>query len=174
MKIEITRNVRATKMRNEIQKLGEIVDWMYEKRREGVDILYVEETFDRLYTYIESLELSEEEEFEFRCLEYEYELNYSYQYISPESQMAEVIDYTLGSLKSILFQANSHQRIKMLTDRIFMVGMKAVEEQALRLMNMKSKPNQVAWVWEEYAEEYARIKDYRKAFEYYLYALDEH
>ena len=64
-------------MRNEIQKLGEIVDWMYEKRREGVDILHVEEAFDRLYTYIETLELSEEEKFEFQCLEYEYELNYS-------------------------------------------------------------------------------------------------
>lgn len=86
--------------------------------------------------------------------------------------MTEGIDYTFESLKSILSQANSHRRIEKLTDRIFMVDIKAAEEQALILMKMKSIPNQVAWVWEEYAEEYVRRKDYRKAFEYYWYALD--
>ena len=132
-------------MKNEIQKLSKIVDWMYENSPEGVEILYVEEAFDRLYRCIENLELSEEEEFEFRCLEYEYELNYFYKFIHPESQMAEVINYILGSLNGILFQANLHQRIKKLTERIFIVGIKAAEEQALELMNLKIIPNQLAW-----------------------------
>lgn len=143
-------------MKNEIQKLSKIVDWMYENSPEGVEILYVEEAFDRLYRCIENLEMSEEEEFEFRCLEYEYELNYFYKFIHPESQMAEVINYILGSLNGILFQANLHQRIKKLTERIFIVGIKAAEEQALELMNLKIIPNQLAWLWEAYAEEYVK------------------
>ena len=55
-------------MKNEIQKLSKIVDWMYENSPEGVEILYVEEAFDRLYRCIENLEMSEEEEFEFNYL----------------------------------------------------------------------------------------------------------
>ena len=117
-------------------------------------------------------ELSEEEEFEFRCLEYEYELNYFYKFIHPESQMAEVINYILGSLNGILFQANLHQRIKKLTERIFIVGIKAAEEQALELMNLKIIPNQLAWLWEAYAEEYVKRGKFRKAFQYYWYAMD--
>lgn len=159
-------------MKNEIQKLSKIVDWMYENSPEGVEILYVEEAFDRLYRCIENLEMSEEEEFEFRCLEYEYELNYFYKFIHPESQMAEVINYILGSLNGILFQANLHQRIKKLTERIFIVGIKAAEEQALELMNLKIIPNQLAWLWEAYAEEYVKRGKFRKAFQYYWYAMD--
>lgn len=156
-------------MKNEIKELSKIVDWVYESKPTGSDMLAGEEAFDKLFTRIENMKMTKDEYLEFQFLEYEYELNHTYRFMNT---FPVIIDNVMWSLKKILEQAESHQRIKKLTERIFSTGLIAAEEQAKVLGESTDEPFQLAWLWEEYAEQYVLCKKYNEALNYYWKALD--
>lgn len=155
-------------VKKEIKKLSRIVDWVYETEPTGAEMLSGEETFGRIFQYINHQKRTNREEREFRYLEYEYELHHVYRFGYADFFVEKILE----SLRMILFQSDSHQRIKKLTERIFKTGMDAAEDQADVLQQFKHNPHQIAWLWEEYAEQCVTYEKYREALKYYGLALD--
>lgn len=157
-------------MDEEIKKLGEIVESTYKKEPTGTEILYIEEIFNKLFqTLLNKQEMMTNEQFEeIMCLEYEYELYYNYHFMYEWQPM--FVDMILEDLNNKLCQLQSHYRVNRLVNKIFQVGLVAVEEQA-EILNGNNCA-QVAWIWEEYAEQYVKMEEYEKAFEYYWKAID--
>lgn len=159
-------------MDEEIKKLGEIVESTYKKEPTGTEILYIEEIFNKLFqTLLNKQEMMTNEQFEeIMCLEYEYELYYNYHFMYEWQPM--FVDMILEDLNNKLCQLQSHYRVNRLVNKIFQVGLVAVEEQA-EILNGNNCA-QVAWIWEEYAEQYVKMEEYEKAFEYYWKAIDRY
>lgn len=160
-------------MQEKIKKLKEIIEWVYKMQPVSVDLLEIKEEFNNLYEIIDEQteKMEEEEYFEFRCLKYEYELNYIYRFEYHNEIMRQII---LESLDELLENNLSHKRIKKLTEKIFLTGKVAVEEQAEILKKSVVKSFRIPWVWEEYAEQYAERQNYEEALKYYWQALDEY
>lgn len=95
-------------MKNEIKELSKIVDWVYESKPTGSDMLAGEEAFDKLFTRIENMKMTKDEYLEFQFLEYEYELNHTYRFMNT---FPVIIDNVMWSLKKYW---NRQSRISVL------------------------------------------------------------